>query len=238
MSSTAAGSAATHRYRPLLLAALAVNAGCPQLLDDDFQTHSMHAGSSAGATGAPAAGGAQGTGGASAGASPVGGASGSAAGAFAGGGAESAGSAGASGTPTCSAPAVAGPSGRCYLWGTESASWALARSRCQARGAGWDLMSIRSAADSAFLASWVTAEAWVGADDSDGSELWRWVDDGSEFWEGGGMGSVLNDLYVNWNANEPNGGGGHDCLRILPGALWADLDCGDSRTSVCEGPAE
>jgi hypothetical protein len=121
---------------------------------------------------------------------------------------------------------------------TESASWALARSRCQARGAGWDLMSIRSAADSAFLAGWLTAEAWVGADDTDGREIWRWVDDGSEFWEGGGTGSALDSSYVNWNANEPNGGGGHDCMRILPSALWADLDCGDSRTSVCEGPAQ
>jgi hypothetical protein len=237
MSSRAAGIAATHRYRLLLLAALALNAGCPQLLDDDFQSHSVHSGSGAGAAGSPAAGGAQGTGGASAGESPAGGASGSAAGASTGGG-DSAGSAGVSGDPTCSAPAALGPSGRCYLWESASATWALARSRCQARGAGWDLMSIRSAVDSAFLANWVTAEAWVGADDTEGSELWRWVDDGSEFWEGGSTGSVLNNLYVNWNANEPNGGGGHDCLRILPSALWADLDCGDSRTSVCEGPVD
>jgi hypothetical protein len=253
-------------YTPwlLLLSALTVAvSGCPQLLDEDFRIASgggsgaggsSAAGSGDGATGgaaratagAPSAGGSSGTGGGaptagsagaggaagSAGATGFGGASGSA------GASGSGGSSGSAGATSCPEGALVGPGDRCYVLVSESTSWATARSGCRARGTGWDLMSIRSATDTAFLSNVLTAEAWVGADDSDGTEIWRWVDDGTEFWEGSGAGTAIGDAYVNWNTDEPNGGGGHDCLRVLPSAAWADLDCGDGRTSVCEGPQE
>lgn len=219
--------------RFLLLTALGAGVGCPQLLDDDFRASTA---SPAGTAGSGLGGGADGSGGTGAGAAPAAGASGSAPPVPAGGSAGSAGAAGASGMPSCSEPAIDGPGGRCYLLVSASASWATARSQCRARGTGWDLMSIRSAEDSTFLANLLTTEVWVGADDTDGNEVWRWVDDGTEFWEGGGAGSVVGDAYLNWNPNEPNGGGGHDCMRVLPTAFWADLDCGDGRASVCAGP--
>jgi hypothetical protein len=98
-------------------------------------------------------------------------------------------------------------------------------------------MSIGSAQESAFLATFLQTEAWVGAEDGD-IQTWRWVDDGTEFWEGDEQGSAIGSAFVNWSSDEPNGSG-HDCLRVLPNAaLWADLDCDDGRPAVCEGPPQ
>ncbi len=217
-----------------------LSAGCPQLLDDDFgpvgdvaavggdDTPPGAGGATGGAVGRGGAGGSASTAGAS---GSVGGA------ARTGVDASAPGSGGGSGGSACTAPEWSGPNGRCYLLVSEVASWDVARSRCRAHAAGWDLTSIRSAAESEFLASILTAEAWVGADDGNGTELWRWVDDGTEFWDGGASGSATGDAYLNWNPTEPNGGGGPECMRILPTASWADLDCGTGRGSVCAGPA-
>jgi hypothetical protein len=99
-------------------------------------------------------------------------------------------------------------------------------------------MSIGSAEESAFLASFLETEAWVGAEDGGDVETWRWVDDGTAFWEGGALGSAIGGAFVNWSSNEPNGSG-RDCLTALPiSALWADLDCDQGRPSVCEGPPQ
>lgn len=218
MSRRAALGAPRCQLRLLLAVALTAGTGCPQLLDDEFR-----------APGATSAG--RGGAGGSSDAAPAGGRAGSA------GSTGAAGSAGAAAASRCTEPEIAGPGGRCYLWVSASSSWASARSQCRAHGAGWELMSIRSADDTAFLANLITAEAWAGADDGDGTEVWRWVDDATEFWEGGGAGNPIAEAYVNWNANEPNGSG-HDCLRVLPSAFWTDLDCSETRTFICEGPAE
>ena len=203
------------------------------MLDDEFRLPAATAGvgpflagGAAGSSNDPPTAGRAGSGGAPAGTAGSAGSGGAA------------GVAGAPGTSSCRAPEIAGPGGRCYLWVSASALWAAARSQCQAHGAGWDLMSIRNAEDTAFIANFLTAEAWAGGDDTDGTEVWRWVDDATEFWDGGGNGSAIDDAYTHWNPNEPNGGGGHDCLRVLPSAFWADLDCGEPRTFLCEGPAD
>lgn len=243
-----------------MLAALGfLSAGCPQLLDDDFgpvgdvaavggdDTPAGTVGTVGGAVGRGGVGGSASSAGASgsAGSSPavgaggagVAGAGGAGGAAGAGGDASAPSRGGGSGGSACTAPESSGPNGRCYLLVSEVTSWGVARSRCRAHAAGWDLTSIRSAAESEFLASILTVEAWVGADDGNGTELWRWVDDGTEFWDGGASGSATGDAYLNWNPTEPNGGGGPECMRILPTAFWADLDCGTGRGSVCAGPA-
>jgi hypothetical protein len=122
--------------------------------------------------------------------------------------------------------------------GTTSSSWLEARSSCRGFGNGWDLATVLDGEDSAFLSRTLTTQAWVGADDTNGTGVWRWVRDGAEFWQGGSSGSTLNDAYVNWGSNEPNEGSMTDCLCILPSGLWDSVDCGSGFPAVCEGPAD
>jgi hypothetical protein len=120
-----------------------------------------------------------------------------------------------------------------------SSTWLNARSQCRNIGDGWDLAAVLDERDSAFLSTLLSTDAWIGADDTNGTGVWRWVRDGAEFWQGGSSGSALNDAYVNWNDDEPRiGGGGKVCLRIAPSALWAAADCGSGFPSLCEGPSD
>lgn len=140
--------------------------------------------------------------------------------------------------PACALEETTGPNGRCYVLVDTPLTWEAARANCQGRGPGWDLTSIRSAADSRFVTSLVGDESWVGGSDGVTEETWAWVDDGFEFWQGeGAEGQPLNGAFVNWFEDEPNGSTSSDCMRVLDDSRWADLECSELRASVCEGPA-
>lgn len=137
----------------------------------------------------------------------------------------------------CTLEETTGPNGDCYVLVATPLAWEAARSNCQGRGLGWDLASIRSAADSRFLTSLVSEETWVGGSDGVTEETWAWVDDGFQFWQGeGAEGQPLNGAFVNWFDDEPNGSSSSDCMRLLDDSRWADLECDELRPSVCEGP--
>jgi hypothetical protein len=147
--------------------------------------------------------------------------------------------------PTPSACAVGelqGPNEHCYFLDAQTATWLTARLTCRARGAGWDLAGVHTAADSAFLAANLTFEAWIGATDILDEGTWIWVDDGEPFWLGDGTGAAVAGAFVNWSSTEPNGARGSNCARAVPRALddpnsdarWADLACGQLRGAVCE----
>jgi hypothetical protein len=136
----------------------------------------------------------------------------------------------------CTLAEKTGPNGQCYVVVATPLDWDAARANCQARGVGWDLTSIRSATVSAFLASFVVEEAWVGGSDAVTEETWAWVDDGFQFWQGEDEGQPLNGAFVNWFDDEPNGSESSDCMRLLIDTRWADLECAELRPSVCEGP--
>jgi hypothetical protein len=159
----------------------------------------------------------------------------------AGAGGSSSGAAGAGGSSQpahCAGGATLGPNGACYRVATTSARWVDARAACRNAGDGWDLASVLDQREAAFLSGMLMTEAWIGADDTNGTGVWRWVRDGAEFWQGGPAGSALNDAYVNWNADQPKDGSVRACLRISPSALWAAGDCGGGFPSVCEGPPD
>jgi hypothetical protein len=151
---------------------------------------------------------------------------------------------GADASGPCGTAERFGPNGRCYFLQTLTAAWSDARTACQARGTGWDLTSIRSAADAAFVGGVLTVEAWIGASDAAAEGTWIWVDDGATFWLGGVDGVAPLGVYTNWNATEPNGATTTNCARALPAgpgasnpdAPWADLDCAQLRGALCEGP--
>lgn len=145
---------------------------------------------------------------------------------------------------SCAQGESLGPNGHCYFIDAELATWDDARANCQARGAGWDLASVRSAAESEFLGDELEFEAWIGASDADIEGTWVWVVDDLPFWSGTGeTGSAIDDAYVNWNATEPNGSTGTNCARALErtadapdrDAPWADLVCTQTLGAICEG---
>jgi hypothetical protein len=144
--------------------------------------------------------------------------------------------------PACAIDELQGPNDHCYFFDARTASWSAARSACQARGAGWELVSVRSEADSTFLAEQLAFEAWIGASDAVLEGAWLWVVDGRLFWLGDGSGQAFGGAYVNWSSGEPNGGATSDCARAVPrspdssnpDARWADLDCDLLRGAVCE----
>jgi hypothetical protein len=116
--------------------------------------------------------------------------------------------------------------------------WFDARDRCRSQGAGWDLAAVHDLETNRFLADLVSDEAWIGGSDAQQEGLWRWVRDGVEFWSGSETGGPIDGAFSNWNADEPNGETGSDCVRMVPGtARWADLECEELRLGLCEGPA-
>jgi hypothetical protein len=145
-------------------------------------------------------------------------------------------------TSTCASDELTGPNGHCYFFESSPLSWDAARSACLARGTGWDLISVRSAADSTFLGDTLTFEAWLGASDAATEGTWVWVVDNQPFWVGSGAtGNAVGGAYANWNSDEPNGFTS-DCARALPrssgsvnpDAPWADFGCESLLGAVCE----
>jgi lectin-like protein len=143
----------------------------------------------------------------------------------------------------CGAGELLGPNGHCYFFDARAATWDLARSACQERGPGWDLVSVRSAADSTFIGNALAFEAWIGANDNAREGTWVWAVDQQPFWQGTGTtGSAVAGAYSNWNATEPNGANTTNCARALPSSFgspipdapWADLPCSMAIGAICE----
>jgi len=130
-----------------------------------------------------------------------------------------------------------GPNGDCYALLATALNWRAARTNCRRRGSGWDLASIRSAADNEFLRQLDPEQVWVGGSDATSEGTWVWVDDGSQFWQGEASGSAPKGAFFNWSGDEPNGSATSDCLRLRPNGRWGDFECDELLGSVCEGPS-
>src|SRR3954451_24385822 len=92
---------------------------------------------------------------------------------------------------SCVRGATVGVDQRCFALVATPSSWQDARTACQARGAGWDLTTIHSAARNSFLTSFLgtVTDAWVGASDAQSEGVWRWLGDSGAFWNGTATGS-------------------------------------------------
>jgi hypothetical protein len=147
----------------------------------------------------------------------------------------------------CGAGATVGPGvgsdPRCFAMVSTPSSWQDARTACRARGTGWDLTTIHSAARNSFLTGFLgtLTDAWVGASDTQSEGVWRWLGDSGAFWNGNGVtGGAVGNAFVSWTAGtnpEPNGADLSDCLRLRSGGGWADLQCTTLFPAICEGPA-
>jgi hypothetical protein len=70
--------------------------------------------------------------------------------------------------------------GACYLKEETDLSWTGARTACQARGTGWDLLSVNDSAENNFAVASVIddSETWIGLTDGNGVGTdgnWRWA---------------------------------------------------------------
>jgi len=95
------------------------------------------------------------------------------------------------------------------------ATWADAQAIAQSRtdplfgtGVTGNLVAINSQAENDFIHSISGGEGtWIGATDETVEGEWRWVNDGTQFWQGGSAaegGYPVAGSYVNWQPDEPN----------------------------------
>jgi hypothetical protein len=208
--------------------------GCPQLLDDDFRSgEELSGGSGAangGATNIVVAGGGAG------GSAAEAGAGGSVADATTRGLGVDASVGGTASQGACSEGRQRGPRGDCYVVIPEAVTWQAGRTNCLTEGAGWDLATVRSPADTDFIVPLLGAELWIGASDAVDEGTWLWIASGDQFWPEGADSGGSAAAYTNWNAGEPNNVDGADCLRLLTTGKWADLPCDSALGSLCAGP--
>ncbi|NRP10607.1 Lectin C-type domain protein [Marinobacterium sp. xm-g-48] len=83
-----------------------------------------------------------------------------------------------------------------------------------------------SANENAFIASKVSAQAWIGASDVASEGVWKWMtgpEAGTQFWQGASGGSAVNGEYANWASGEPNDSGGEDHAHYLSSGMWNDF---------------
>jgi hypothetical protein len=121
--------------------------------------------------------------------------------------------------------------GHCYFLTTSTQTFASASATCAARGAGWSVASVETAAENTFITSLVgTTEYWLsGTDAVEGTFVWG---SGGTFWTGGPTGAPPAGAYANFVSGEPNESG--DCIRIVPGGQWRDISCTSAYRAVCE----
>jgi len=141
-----------------------------------------------------------------------------------------------SGTGTCLAPAgcsVASFGTHDYFVCTNAKEWADARADCKTWGL--DLAIIETPEENAFVTPF--GPAWIGYNDIDGEDAWRWVAVGA-----GNVGP--SPLYENWREDEPNNnrsctlgfcsGPGEDCGQLYDDGTWNDAKCDNSLAYLCE----
>jgi hypothetical protein len=130
--------------------------------------------------------------------------------------------------PTCKADEVQGPNqSSCYFHGKSETNWANARAACQSRGAGWDLVSIDSGSENAFLLTLTQTEGygptWTGLK-RDATTPWAWSN-GSPF------------SYTQWVPGAPSTGGWEEWCGELEYGGWRNFNCTSYFDYLCEGPS-
>ncbi|HKO92598.1 MAG TPA: C-type lectin domain-containing protein, partial [Polyangiaceae bacterium] len=120
----------------------------------------------------------------------------------------------------------------CYHFSSDIQTWNGARTRCEGRGDGWNLVALNSALEN----SWVRGETdplkdvQIGFTDNlvEGNHVWS---------------NATCRSWINWDLTtlQPNNApaGSEQCSRMTAASAdrWEDTDCNDSEHPyVCEGP--
>ena len=117
--------------------------------------------------------------------------------------------------------------GRGYMLCEMNVTWFQARDICAA--AGLQLVRIDDAAENAFVRAALdpltNPQGWIGANDIEVEDTWRWLD-GTQFWQGNQTGSPVGGRFSAWQSNQPDDQQGvQDCAESIPMALWLDEPC-------------
>lgn len=135
-------------------------------------------------------------------------------------------------TPTGCAAGETELGGHCYFATPSAQTFSAAASTCAARGAGWALVSLESAAENSMVSSLIgSSEHWLSARDATTEGTFVWAS-GATFWTGGLNGAASAGAYANFVSGEPNNSG--DCVRMIAGGQWRDVSCTASYRAVCE----
>jgi len=115
--------------------------------------------------------------------------------------------------------------GAYYKYDDTPRTFADSRTFCQSFGA--EIASVHSLAENEFVTGLIVDQqiAWLGADDTDGNNVYTWVD--GTAWD-----------YSNWYPGEPNGANTEKCLNIYSQASgraqWNDLGCSGTHSVICK----
>jgi hypothetical protein len=141
-------------------------------------------------------------------------------------------------TPACR-PDQSEYGGRCYFKLAVDTTFSDARRFCRSFGNGWDLASIESSGENAFLTTLAgaNARAWLSGQDEGFDGNWTWGD-GTSF-----PAVSSASPYANWSSGQPSGGTAEGCTYLnntgTPTGTWNDIDCPGATYDIfplCEGP--
>ncbi|XP_021354593.1 macrophage mannose receptor 1-like isoform X2 [Mizuhopecten yessoensis] len=119
---------------------------------------------------------------------------------------------------------------------TSQVNWQTAYQGCMKYGQGYDIASINTAQEQAFvntLLKGLTTNVWIGLNNNRHSHKFIWHDNS-------------HVSYTNWAVNEPNGhseshngGTTEDCVEIYTSIVkvgkWNDKRCSNTRPYLCQG---
>ena len=116
----------------------------------------------------------------------------------------------------------------CYTFVESKATWSDASDACGKKSNG-NLVSITSIGEEEFLAntiktinnSTLTTRAWIGLNDKEKEGTFQWSDN-----------APINFVY--WNNGEPNNVASEDCVELVKGLYWNDMQCSDSLPYICK----
>lgn len=126
--------------------------------------------------------------------------------------------------------------GHCYhLEAYADATWPGARAACQARGSGWELVSVADQAENDFVQSLLLEDdAWIGLTEGNGvgsTDNWRWSNGSPDAtWN-----ESTGGTYEAFVGAEPNPD--EQCARLRPDGGWYGNTCTHLAAYICEGPA-
>ncbi len=127
--------------------------------------------------------------------------------------------------------------GHCYYRLSSTQTRASAQAACQANG---DYLAVvSSSTENSLILSIGSGQSWLGAKDDAVEGEWRWQNgdlDNIQLWQGAAAGSNSNDLYTNWNLNEPSNAGGVQHCLVMSTSLqaWDDSSCTSTYSGICE----
>lgn len=129
---------------------------------------------------------------------------------------------------------------RCFFFDPTETERGIARTTCQGRGEGWDLVEVRDMYRAARLHALLPSNgAWIGAYDYTGTGDWRWERFDVTFFRGGPDGMPAEaflgegSAYTEWTSAEPDDLGGSRCV-VASADGWSTVPCDARHAFLCE----